>query len=519
MGGQLVQQGRWRPEAVPTPPEVEPERDGLGADDKRWRVSWLEGLGGPPVDAVWPRLMSVPHRNATGSLGREFCVWAQMRTDRPLRWWQQLVAARLLEHDADGRLCWETLVCSMPRQLGKSWLLRELMLWRIHQGAKFGEPQDVLHTGKDLGICKEVQRPARVWAKHQQTVYKVREVNGQEEIEFLADGSRWMVRAKEAVYGYSVNLAAVDEAWKVRASSVDEGLTPTMVEREQPQLLLVSTAHRLATSLVLNRRQIALDGLETGSGDLLIEWSAPESADIEDRGAWRAASAHWTARREQMIVSRLDAAMAGNTEDPDEPDPIASFRAQWLNQWPRRLAEPQGATEPLLANGLWHELVEPGVQSDGPVWIAVEDDYGLGAAIAAVGRTPDGRLEVDGWLRPDWDRAIADVVALAELRPIRELLVGASLLDRAGPQMRPRPKPAGARETKSALALVRDLAAGGLLVHDEHTYDLDDAMTQAHVREAPSGLHLLARGPTHLVRAAGWAVMAAHRPARVPAVY
>ena len=79
-------------------------------------------------------------------------------------------------------------------------------------------------------------------------------MNGQEEIECLEDGSRWMLRAKEAVYGYSVSCAAVDEAWKVRASSVEEGLTPTMVERVQPQLLLISTAHRLATSLMLGRR-------------------------------------------------------------------------------------------------------------------------------------------------------------------------------------------------------------------------------------------------------------------------
>ena len=53
----------------------------------------------------------------------------------------------------------------MARQLGKSWLLRELWLWRIHQGERFGEPQDVLHTGKDVAVCKEVQRPARIWAK------------------------------------------------------------------------------------------------------------------------------------------------------------------------------------------------------------------------------------------------------------------------------------------------------------------------------------------------------------------
>ena len=44
--------------------------------------------------------------------------------------------------------------------------------------------------------------------------------------------------------------------------SIEEGLTPTMVERVQPQLLLISTAHRLATSLMLGRRQVALERLE-----------------------------------------------------------------------------------------------------------------------------------------------------------------------------------------------------------------------------------------------------------------
>ena len=165
-GGQLVQQGRWRPSMAPVADEVEPERDGLPASDKRWRVPWLEALAGVPADAVWPRLMTVPHPRAVDSLGPEFCAWALTRTGRPLRWWQRLVATRLLELDADGRLVWETMVLHDGRGSSASrWLLRELLLWRIHQGERFGEPQDVLHTGKDLAVCKEVQRPARIWAK------------------------------------------------------------------------------------------------------------------------------------------------------------------------------------------------------------------------------------------------------------------------------------------------------------------------------------------------------------------
>src|SRR5262245_32377607 len=354
-GGVLVAKGLWRPGVDVVGLEPEPERAGLEADDPRWRVPWLSEVLKVPADATWPRLMTVPRRRAAGSRGDEFIRWAVTRSGRPLRWWQRLVGLRLLEVDQEGRLVWDSLVLSMARQLGKTWLLRELCLWRIHQGARFGEPQDVMHTGKDLAVCKEGQRAARNWAKraeHSHT-YKVREVNGQEEIEVLADGSRWMLRAKEAVYGYPVSMAVVDEAWKVKPSSVDEGLTPTMLERTQAQLLLVSTAHRAATALMLSRRQIALAALEDGAGDLLVEWSAPAEAAIDDVAGWRAASPHWSPNRHRLLTKRLEGMRSGEVEDPDEPDPVESFRAQYLNQWPRRLYQPAGTTEPLLAEGLW----------------------------------------------------------------------------------------------------------------------------------------------------------------------
>jgi hypothetical protein len=508
-----ARRGLWEPGIV----EPERERDGLPPSDRRWRVPWLRGLRRPPTNATWPRLMTVPHPRAVRSLGPEFIRWAEQRTGRELRWWQRLVATRALEVDDQEQLVWETVVLTMARQLGKSWLLRELLFWRIHQGERFGEPQDVLHTGKDLAVCKEVQRPARVWAKARQKAYKVREVNGQEEIELLDDGSRWMLRAKEAVYGYGCSCGAADEAWKVRASSIDEGLTPTMAEREQPQLWLVSTAHRLATSLMLQRRQVALAGLEVGDGDLLIEWSAPAGVELDDIKAWRLASPHWSPHRQRLITKRLEAMRAGEVDDPEEPDPVESFRAQWLNQWPRKAAVTVGDTEQLLPIGLWDELFDT-VDSDlQPVWVAVEDDYGRGAAVAVAAKLPDGRLDVGGWLRPDWDSAMTDARWLVEQRKVRQLLVGASLLDRV-PAGLPRVTAAGARETRTGLALLRDLAVNGQVVHGDHTSELDEALGLAKVKEAPTGLFLVARGPTHLVRALVWAVGAAHKPARMPAI-
>lgn len=523
-GGVAVKQGWWRPDAVLVDePEPVDEPVGFGPRDECWRVPWLRGLRRVPSDAVWPRLMTVPSPQAVGSLGPEFSKWAEKRSGRPLRWWQRLVATRLLETDADGRLCWETLILTLARQLGKSWLLRELILWRIHQGERFGEPQDVIHTGKDLAICMEVQRPARGWAKHPDRAdrFHVLEANGKEKIEYLEDGSRWLLKSKGAPYGFAVSVGVIDEAWKVHPHEVDEGLVPTMVEREQPQIYLVSTAHRAATTLMIGRRQAAIEALEMGTGDLLIEWSAPRSFDIDDVHGWRLASPHWTPQREKLIQRQLEVMRAGQIDDPEEPDPVESFRAQWLNQWPLTRSNASGPIEDLLPAGVWADRTEPGLNGTGPLWVAVEDDYGMGAAVAACARLDDGRLELDGWTFDGanaWDSALEDVQRLREQRTIRQLRVGASLLDRMPQRTRPAPIPAGTKETRLGLALLRDLALGGQLVHDQTTVELDYAFELARVRQGPAGLTLMARGPTHLVRAAVWAVAGAHRSVATPAI-
>jgi hypothetical protein len=470
-----------------------------------------------PADAVWPRYMSAPHPRAVASLGREFEVWAEAREGRPFRWFQRLVATRLLETDADGRLVWETMLLTMARQLGKSWLLRELLLWRMHQAERFGEPQDVLHTGKDVQVIREVMRPALPWADRQ-AGFKVSRGAGDTSIELLEHRSRWLLRAKTAVYGYSVSVGAVDEAWKVRPEIVDEGLAPTMVEREQPQLWLISTAHREATALMLARRKAALERLESGDGDLLIEWSTPSTVPLDDVAGWRMASPHWTPQRERLVRRQLDAVQAGESEVfEDEADPVEAFRAQWLNQWPNR-SVPINIGELLLPAGLWAHLEQPGLRGDGPLYVAVEDRFGNGAAVAAAAALDDDRLEVDGWLCPDWDSAMLDVQRLGVLREIRALMVGASLLARVPDGMVPEAQPVGGAETKLGLPLLRDLAAGGMLAHDESA-ELDQAIAGAQVKELSTGLQLVPSSSAHLVKALCWAVNTAHAPVPVPVIF
>jgi hypothetical protein len=175
--------------------------------------------------------------------------------------------------------------------------------------------------------------------------------------------------------------------------------------------------------------------------------------------------------------------------------------------------------EDLLPGGLWASLAEADIDAAGDVFVALEDDYGRGAAAGAAARLDDGRFEVDGLLFDDWDSAVQWVERLHRFRPVRELHVGASLLDRVplGGSL-PEPRPAAGSQTRAGLAVFRDLAVSRLLVHDVKTAELDMAITAAQVSETSSGLQV-ARGPKHLVKAVVWAVAAAHRPARVAAIY
>jgi len=374
--------------------------------------------------------------------------------------------------------------------------------------------QTVLSTGKDIAVVREMQRRHRLAAKRDRVTYHVREVNGQEEIELLGDGSRWMVRAKESVYGIAATMATVDEAWKVLASVVDDGIEPTTVEAEDAQILLVSTAHRRATALMVGRRATGMEHLGDGEGPLLLEWSAPPLAELDDRAAWRMASPHWTVRRERLIARRLEGALAGESDDVDEPDPISSFRTQWLNQWPaKRLALVKG--ERLVDLEAWHGCAGEVVDDPTRVYVAVEDHAGLGAGIAAVAVQADGRLGLDAWTVPTWADALVDIRRLQGSHDVVKLIAGASLLVRLPPGMRA--TAATSTLTRSTLPLMRELVAAGAVVHD--SLDLAEQVDEVRVSSAIGGLSVVAGARSDLIRASSWALAAAHRPRRTPSIH
>jgi len=72
-------------------------------------------------------------------------------------------------------------------------------------------------------------------------------------------------------------------------------------------------------------------------------------------------------------------------------------------------------------------------------------------------------------------------------------------------------------DTKSGLALFRQLFAAGRLVHDD-TGELDKQLAAIRVRELSSGMNLVPGVRNDLVKATVWALQAAHR-LRVPGIH
>jgi hypothetical protein len=479
---------------------------------------WLAPLLDVPADATWPRLMSPPHPDAVGSYGPEAVAWIHDVRGVDLRWWQRLAIYRLLEHDADGLLVWMDAIVTTARQVGKSWILRELGMWRMHAADTFGGEQLVLHTGANVAVCREIQRPARRWCHERKHLgYQVREANDQQEME-APDGSRYLLRAKAAVYGFTGDLALADEGWKLEPSLVEDGLEPTMAERENSQLVLFSTAHRLATALIPLRRAAVFAAW--GRPDvrtLLLEWSAPKGTALDDRDGWRMASPHWSKARARLLEAKLARTTVGYSEDPDEDDPIQAFRSQYLNQWaPRRLMA-SARTEPLADRDTWAHATDLWAQApDGvPLSVACEDYYGLGAAAAAVAQMEDGRLVTWGGLFSSRADAYAWAAFTVGLRPDCTLTIGASLSVKEAAEACPRATVgrAGTTQTSGALPLMRSLLRAGGLVHSGDEDLAQQVRAVQLVPTATGGLGIAHRGiRSDLLRATAWAVADRHQP-------
>lgn len=330
---------------------------------------------------ILPRLETRAPAAMLGSYGERAAEWLRDVYGMDLRGWQRHALDRALEHDAEGQLIWPTVIITVGRQSGKSYLARAVCMWRLHHADLFGETQTIMHVANKRSTAMEVLRPAGLWAVERYGKKAARWGNENAGIE-LPTGDRWLVHAANdsAGVGYSVSMLFVDEAWKIKEEVVTASLAPTMAERAQGQMWLVSTAGDSTSDLMIGYRQRALDRLESDDPGsiLLLEWSAPAEADPDDVETWKFGSPEWTPKREEFLRQQWN-----NVEE-------SAFRQQYLNQWIIR-------SNHWMKDSWWKETLDPDVQlPQSATWsIAVESDFdGMGHAVAIAAPLDDGTIVV-----------------------------------------------------------------------------------------------------------------------------
>jgi len=336
----------------------------------------------------------------TGSYGGQAAEWLSEVYGLQLRGWQRYALDRALEHVEDGTLAHQTIIITVARQSGKSVLARALCMWRLHHADLMGEPQTLLHVANKRSTAMEVMRPAALWAVERYGKKAARWGNENAGIE-LPTGDRWLIHAanESAGVGYSVSMVFADEAWKIKRTVIDDALAPTMAERLNAQLYLVSTAGDSTSDLMMSYRSAAIDALDSDAhtGLLIMEWSAPPEADKDDPVSWQWASPEWSDKREEFLRKQW-----ANVEE-------SAWRRQYLNQWVMR-------ADHWLRDSAWAQTLDENLRlPDDAQWsVAVESDFdGMGHGVAVAAVLDDGAIGV----KLTTHRTIAEVDAhLAQLR-------------------------------------------------------------------------------------------------------
>jgi hypothetical protein len=299
----------------------------------------------------------------------------------PLMPWQRQVVDVAMEVDpATGLLAYSEVDVTTPRQSGKTTLELAVLVHRCRTwpGSRvLYSAQDRIHARKKW----EDEHVAALLRSPYAGEFTPRYQRGDEAVRW-ANGSIHGITAPGEKAGHSdvLDVAVVDEAWAHEDARLEQGLSPTMVTRAQPQLWVVSTAGTYRSAYLRGkvergRARIAA-GRSAPSSVAYFEWSALPGSDPADSATW------WScmpALGRTVTESRIRAEF--------ERLELADFCRAYLN-W-----EPSAIPADWLVIGevQWRALADPRSEVVDPVAFAADvTPERSHAAIAVAGLRGDG---------------------------------------------------------------------------------------------------------------------------------
>jgi hypothetical protein len=324
-----------------------------------------------------------------GSWGADVVRFARRELGIELDRWQVRAITRALAVDAEGRLVHREYLVSTARQQGKTALVRALIgwalttdsgpAWALLYGIAYNRPQARIPYTAVLSDLAELGR--RVGHESRGGLALTRYLG----IRSAMHGWRREYHvtsreARDALRGYSIDLALFDEVRTQRDDETYAALKPTVSARPEPLIFEISSAgdeRSVLLRALWERGRRIIDGAEPAEG-FGMTWYAADDADApDDPRAWRKSSPAFADGRFPVASIRDELrALTGST-----------FRRERLNLW-------ADAADEWLPPGVWaRQGGTPPATLAGRVVLGVESDPGWSrASIAVAIDTPDAPL-------------------------------------------------------------------------------------------------------------------------------
>lgn len=295
--------------------------------------------------------------------------------------WQVGVSRCILAKDATGLYAADTVVLSIPRQVGKTYLIGALVfadciinpgtttVWTAH---RFKVARETFNALKSLALS-----PAMAPHVDEDDIYTGA---GNESITFR-NGSRIVFAARErgAIRGFAkVRRLVLDEA-QILTEAAMADLAPTLNQAVNPQIIMMGTPPKPTDpgEVFKSQRSEALSG--SSEGVVYIEFSAEPGSDPLDRKAWRQANPSYPLRTPAKAILRMWKLLSAD-----------DFRREALGIW-----DDESGTG-FIDLAAWRGCRSDPEPVSGPLVLAVETSFDRSVtSLVIVGSRADGLPQVE----------------------------------------------------------------------------------------------------------------------------
>jgi len=208
--------------------------------------------------------------------------------------WQQQVADVAGETFKDGRLCYNEIVITVPRQSGKTTLVLSVVVGRAEAGPSFGGRQKMLYAAQTREDARDKWLTDYVEdlraAKAMRDKWLLRVAAGSERVTFKSSRSTFGPIATKETSGHGkvLDYGCLDEAFAQKDSAVEDAWLPAMITRPMAQFWVPSTAGTEQSVYFRDKRDAGrmATQLDAGEGRAYFEWSLDPDLDISDKKLW-----------------------------------------------------------------------------------------------------------------------------------------------------------------------------------------------------------------------------------------